>query len=79
MKNKPWKTWKTRKWVFTGVCVLWLATAIRGLLGQPIEESVIDFIYKAGVWLCGFGIGLVISDKVGGMLLKRNGGNGDEL
>ena len=79
MKNKPWKTWKTRKVTFIAVCILWLAMAILGLVGHPIEQGIIDFIYGAGKWLLTFGIVLVISDKTGDMLLKRNGGNGDEL
>lgn len=79
MKNKPWKTWKTRKVTFIAVCILWLVMAILGLCGREIDPTIIDFIYGAGRWLLTFGIVLVISDKAGDMLLKRNGGNGDEL
>lgn len=79
MKNKPWKTWKTRKVSFIAVCILWLVMAILGLCGREIDPTIIDFIYGAGKWLLTFGILLVISDKAGDMLLKRNGGNGDEL
>ena len=79
MKNKPWKTWKTRKVTFIAVCILWLVMAILGLCGHAIEQGIIDFIYGAGRWLLTFGIVLVISDKTGDMLLKRNGGNNDEL
>jgi hypothetical protein len=79
MKNKPWKTWKTRKVTFIAVCILWLVMAILGLCGREIDPTIIDFIFGAGKWLLTFGIVLVISDKTGDMLLKRNGGNGDEL
>lgn len=79
MKNKPWKTWKTRKVTFIAVCILWLVMAVLGLCGREIDPTIIDFIFGAGKWLLTFGIVLVISDKTGDMLLKRNGGNGDEL
>lgn len=79
MKNKPWKTWKTRKVTFIAVCILWLVMAILGLCGREIDSTIIDFIFGAGKWLLTFGIVLVISDKTGDMLLKRNGGNSDEL
>lgn len=79
MKNKPWKTWKTRKVTFIAVCILWLVMAILGLCGREIDPTIIDFIFGAGKWLLTFGIVLVISDKTGDMLLKRNGGSGDEL
>ncbi len=63
MKNKPWKMWKTRKKVFIAVCLLWLATAILGLSGRPIDDGIVDFIFGAGKWLLSFGIALVLSDK----------------
>lgn len=77
LKNKPWKTWKTRKVTFIVVCILWAVTAILGLCGCPVEQGIIDFIYGAGKWLLTFGIGLVLTDKVADTLVKR-GGNGDE-
>lgn len=70
MKNKPWKEWKTRKKSFLIVGTLWMATAIRGLLGYEISADVLDFIYKGGVWMLSFGIVLVLSDKAGEKILK---------
>lgn len=63
MKNKPWKAWKTRKVSFIMVCLVWLSAAILGLSGWEIATDILDFIYKAGVWLLTFGIALVLSDK----------------
>lgn len=70
VKNKPWKEWKTRKVTFIGVCVLWLALAILGLVGHPVEQGIIDFIYDGGKWLLTFGIILVLSDKAGDKLMR---------
>ena len=70
IKNKPWKTWKTRKVSFICVCVLWLTLAVLGLAGHPIEQGIIDFIYGAGKWLLTFGIILVLSDKAGDKLMR---------
>ena len=70
IKNKPWKAWKTRKVSFICVCILWLAVAIKGLLGYNIDQSIIDFIYDGGKWLLTFGIILVLSDKAGDKLMR---------
>lgn len=78
MKNKPWKTWKTRKVTFIVVCILWLATAILGLCGRSIDSSIIDFIYGGGKWLLSFGIALVMSDKAAKALLSMKGDTEDE-
>ena len=78
MKNKPWKAWKTRKVTFIAVCILWLVTAVLGLLGRTIDSSIIDFIFGGGKWLLTFGITLVISDKVADTLIKRKDGTLDE-
>ena len=78
MKNKPWKAWKTRKVTFIVVCILWLVTAVLGLLGHAIDSSIIDFIFGGGKWLLTFGITLVISDKVADTLIKRKDGTLDE-
>lgn len=75
MKNKPWKSWKTRKISFTVVALIWLAYAIKGLIGYEFNSDVLDFIFKAGVWMLGFGITLVIADKVGDKLIKRKAGS----
>ena len=73
MKNKPWKTWKTRKVTFIAVCILWAVTAILGLCGCPVEQGIIDFIYGAGRWLLTFGITLVLADKVADKIVARGG------
>ena len=78
MKNKPWKAWKTRKISFTVVALIWLLYAILGLAGHNFNTELLDFIFHAGVWILGFGITLVIADKVGDKLLKRKAGNDDE-
>lgn len=78
MKNRPWKTWKTRKVTFIAVCLVWLATAILGLTGRPIDASIIEFISSGGKWLLTFGIALVLSDKAADKLLKRKGESDDE-
>lgn len=79
MKNKPWKTWKTRKVTFIAVCILWLAMAILGLCGRTIDPTIIDFIYGAGKWLLTFGILLVISDKAAESLQKIMRGGSDDI
>lgn len=73
MKNKPWKTWKTRKITFIIVCIVWLSTAILGLSGREIDPTMIDFIFGAGKWLLGFGISLVLTDKVADKIIERGG------
>lgn len=78
MKNKPWKSWKTRKISFTVVALIWFLYAILGLFGFNFNSELLDFIFKAGVWMLGFGITLVIADKVGDKLIKRKVGNDDE-
>lgn len=78
MKNKPWKSWKTRKTSFTVVALIWLLYAILGLFGFDFNSELLDFIFNAGVWMLGFGITLVIADKVGDKLIKRKVGNDDE-
>ena len=78
MKNKPWKAWKTRKIYFTVVALIWLLYAILGLFGFNFNSELLDFIFNAGVWMLGFGITLVIADKVGDKLIKRKVGNDDE-
>lgn len=78
MKNKPWKSWKTRKISFTVVALIWLLYAILGLFGFNFNSELLDFIFKAGVWMLGFGITLVIADKVGDKLIKRKVGSYDE-
>ena len=78
MKNRPWKSWKTRKISFTVVALIWLLYAILGLAGQNFNTELLDFIFHAGVWMLGFGIALVIADKVGDKLIKRKVGNDDE-
>ncbi len=81
MKNKPWKEWKTRKVSFIAVSLLWLCTAIQGLSGREISDSIIDFIYKGGTWMLGFGILLVVSDKAAEKIvniISRRGGGCDE-
>ena len=78
MKNRPWKAWKTRKISFTAVALIWLLYAILGLSGRNFNTELLDFIFHAGVWMLGFGITLVIADKVGDKLIKRKVGNDDE-
>lgn len=78
MKNKPWKAWKTRKISFTVVALIWLLYAILGLAGHSFNTELLDFIFHAGVWMLGFGITLVIADKVGDKLLRRKVGNDNE-
>ena len=78
MKNRPWKAWKTRKISFTVVALIWLLYAILGLAGRNFNTELLDFIFHAGVWMLGFGITLVIADKVGEKLIKRKVGNDDE-
>ena len=78
MKNKPWKSWKTRKISFTVVALIWLLYAILGLFGFNFSSELLDFIFNAGVWMLGFGITLVIADKVGDKLIKRKVGNDNE-
>ena len=78
MKNKPWKSWKTRKISFTVVALIWLLYAILGLFGFNFHSELLDFIFNAGVWMLGFGITLVIADKVGDKLIKRKVGNDNE-
>lgn len=75
MKNKPWKAWKTRKISFTVVSLVWLLYAILGAFGFDFNSELLDFIFKAGVWMLGFGITLVIADKVGDKLIKRKEGS----
>ena len=78
MKNRPWKSWKTRKISFTVVALIWLLYAILGLAGHNFNTELLDFIFKSGVWMLGFGITLVIADKVADKLIKRKVGNDDE-
>ena len=78
MKNKPWKSWKTRKISFTAVALIWFLYAILGLFGFNFNSELLDFIFNAGVWMLGFGITLVIADKVGDKLIKRKVGNDNE-
>ena len=78
MKNKPWKSWKTRKISFTVVALIWLLYAILGLFCFNFNSELLDFIFNAGVWMLGFGITLVIADKVGDKLIKRKVGSYDE-
>ena len=78
LKNKPWKSWKTRKISFTVVALISLLYAILGLFGFNFNSELLDFIFKAGVWMLGFGITLVIADKVGDKLIKRKVGNDNE-
>ena len=78
MKNKPWKAWKTRKISFTVVALIWLLYAILGLAGHNFNTDLLDFIFPAGVWMLGFGITLVIADKVGDKLINRKAGNDNE-
>ena len=78
MKNKPWKAWKTRKISFTVVALIWLLYAILGLAGHEFSSDILNFIFNAGVWMLGFGITLVIADKVADKLIKRKVGNDDE-
>ena len=78
MKNKPWKSWKTRKISFTAVALIWMAYAVLGLFGFDFNSELLDFIFKSGVWMLGFGITLVMADKVGDKLLKRKAGSDNE-
>ena len=78
MKNKPWKSWKTRKISFTAVALIWMTYAVLGLFGFDFNSELLDFIFKAGVWMLGFGITLVMADKVGDKLLKRKAGSDNE-
>lgn len=71
IKNKPWKAWKTRKITFIIVSLIWLTYAIIGLFGVEVSVELLDFIYKAGVWLLGFGVTLVLSDKIADKLVDR--------
>lgn len=66
--NMPWKGWKTRKRAFIGVCLIWLIYAILGMVGVEIDTAFLDFIYKAGTWILGFGTSIVVSDKVAEIL-----------
>ena len=78
MKNKPWKSWKTRKISFTVVALIWLLYAILGLIGHEFNSDMLNFIFNAGVWMLGFGITLVIAEKVGDKLITRKVGNDEE-
>ena len=78
MKNKPWKSWKTRKISFTVVDLIWLLYDILGLVGHEFNSDILNFIFKSGVWMLGFGITLVIADKVADKLIKRKVGNDNE-
>lgn len=69
-KNAPWKGWKTRKISFTGVCLVWLIYSILGMFKVEIDTAFLDFIYKAGTWILGFGTALVTADKVAECILK---------
>ena len=69
-RNRPWKGWKTRKIAFIIVALVWLIYAGKGLTEMPPEEVMLDFIYKAGVWILSFGIILVCSDKITELLLQ---------
>ena len=71
--NSPWKGWKTRKISFTGVCIVWLAYATLGLFKYDIEEPILNFVYKAGVWLLGCGTMLVVSDKFSDKMIRLKG------
>ena len=78
MKNKPWKSWKTRKISVTVVALIWLLYAILGLAGHEFNSDILNFIFNAGVWMLGFGITLVIADKVADKLITSKVGNDDE-
>ena len=78
MKNRPWKSWKTRKISFTVVALIWLLYAILVLIGHEFNSDILSFIFNAGVWMLGFGITLVIADKVADKLIKRKVGNDNE-
>ena len=78
MKNRPWKSWKTRKISFTVVALIWLLYAILVLAGHNFNTELLDFIFHAGVWMLGFGITLVSAEIVGDKLIKRKVGNDDE-
>lgn len=73
IKNKAWKVWKTRKTAFIIVSIVWLMYAIKGYLGHEFNTDILDFVYKAGVWILGFGITLVLSDKAADKLAERRG------
>lgn len=76
--NVPWKGWRTRKISFVGVCLIWLIYAVLGMFEVEIEEPVLEFVYKAGVWILGFGTALVTADKVSELLLKIFGKESEE-
>lgn len=69
-KNAPWKGWKTRKISFSGVCLVWLVYSILGMFKVEIDTMILDFIYKAGTWILGFGTALVTADKMAELMLK---------
>lgn len=60
------------------VSFIWLAYAVLGLIGHEFNTDILNFIFNAGVWMLGFGITLVVADKVGDKLIRRKAGNDNE-
>ena len=49
---------------------MWLVYAILGMFKVEIDTAFLDFIYKAGTWILGFGTALVTYDKLAELILK---------
>lgn len=50
---------------------MWLIYAVLGMFKVEIDTAFLDFIYKAGTWILGFGTALVVSDKVSETLRSK--------
>ena len=68
--NVPWKAWKTRKFAFVGVCLVWLIYAILGMFKVEIDTLFLNFILDAGKFILGAGTALVTTDKVADLILN---------
>lgn len=49
---------------------MWLAYSFLGMFKVEIDTAFLDFIYKAGTWILGFGTALVTYDKMAELILK---------
>ena len=47
---------------------MWLIYAVLGMFKVEIDTAFLDFIYKAGTWILGFGTTLVVADKTAEIL-----------
>jgi len=74
LKNKPWKTWRTRKITFVGVlCFLLVYTGLCILLAwydHTIDSTVTTEVFKTGRWIIVTGTSIVLSDAAAKILKK---------